>query len=484
MADQTTLAMAMAAGAEVALRLAIIAAGQLSLFPLPRRGVVLIGRGASADVRVDDSRVSREHARLHIGACLEIEDLDSANGTLVQNRPIPPFTRVVVQPTEGVSVGGAVLMVQPADALGARETHARAKSGEHRVNEPPARVVIEDDQMKRLYEMATRVAASNINVLILGETGTGKELLAETIHARSERSGKTFLCLNCASISESLLESELFGHVRGAFTGAHQAKVGLLETAAGGSVFLDEVGEMAPSIQAKLLRVLETRQVMRVGGAEPRSIDVRFVSATNRNLVDEVTQGRFRRDLYFRLNTVTLQLPPLRERRSEIWPLAERFVAVSSAEERRARAPSLSKAARSHLEAYSWPGNVRELRNAIQHAVLLCDTEIRPEHLLLGHSSLSLPPRTVAESDASPTPTSPTPTRPLPTRPTPTSPAEPPAFRSELHDLERRRILEAIEVFAGNQTRAAEHLGISRRTLLKRLDEYGAARPRKRPRAG
>jgi two-component system response regulator AtoC len=460
MADETTRAML--ASAATALVLTVIDEGRVRLFPLPAAGVVVIGRGEQADVRLGDTRVSREHARLHIGECIEIEDLNSANGTLLQNRALPAWTRAVLQPSEGVSLGGAVLMVQPA---GASPVAAEPLAPPGPTPPPPLRAVVEDERMKRLYEMASRVAASNINVLVLGETGTGKELLAQTIHERSERAGRTLLCLNCAALSESLLESELFGHVRGAFTGAHQAKTGLLEAASGGTIFLDEVGEMSASTQAKLLRVLETRQVMRVGSSETRNIDVRFVSATNRNLADEVARGQFRRDLYFRLNAITLKIPPLRERTSEIEALARRFVTEACAESRRKPEPTLTPAALHKLRAHDFPGNVRELKNAIAHALLLCAETLDAEHLLLEPSE---PPPQPAPAEAAGSVTQ------------ARDSGDPKAFRAELQELERRRIFEALELFAGNQTRAAEHLGISRRTLLKRLDDYGATRPRKR----
>ena len=481
MAEPTTLGPVEqgSAGESAALQLAIIDSGRLTFFPLPQQGAVVIGRGQRADVRLEDPRVSREHARLHLGEATEIEDLGSVNGTLVQNRLIPSFTRTSVLPAQGIALGGAVIVLQPLDVL--QQLAADTDEAERMTPpNPPEGIVIHDEQMQRLYQMAARVAAGRVNVLILGETGTGKELLAETIHRSSPRAGKDFLCLNCAALSESLLESELFGHEKGAFTGAQQSKAGLLESAPGGTVFLDEVGEMTAATQAKLLRALESRQVMRVGGTKPRPLDVRFVSATNRNLVDEVARGQFRRDLYFRLNTVTLDVPPLRERVVEIAPLAQRFVSAACTAAGRKVAPRLTDAAIQELECYPWPGNVRELRNVIERAVLLCGQEIGPQHLALKEAlrlseSLLPPSANDASSDAS-----------LPEK-APTKAKHRDAamsshtnLRVERASLERQRILEALDLFAGNQTRAAQHLGISRRTLLKRLDEYGWSRPRKK----
>lgn len=340
--------------------------------------------------------------------------------------------------------------------------------------------------MDGLRELVACVADSTISVLIMGETGVGKEVLAETVHRQSQRADGAFLRLNCAALSESLLESELFGHERGAFTGAVAQKRGLLETAGGGTVFLDEVGELPLAMQAKLLRVVEERVVTRVGGLEPRSLDVRFIAATNRDLEAEVARGGFRQDLFFRLNGITLVIPPLRERVDEIEGLCESFVAAAS--RGRSRRPRLSPEALSLLRAYSWPGNIRELRNVIDRATLLCgDGDITPRHLPLEKMNAPVTARAPIRSAAPPVllPSS-APSRPPFAGSEGTTDAWP-AIRdapsgklsAEIEALERQRILDALERCLWNQTKAAQLLGMTRGLLMARLDVYGIARPRK-----
>jgi two-component system, NtrC family, response regulator AtoC len=325
-------------------------------------------------------------------------------------------------------------------------------------------VVVVDERMREIYRLAEKAAGGVINVLVLGETGVGKEVLAETVHKASKRAGGPFLCLNCAALTENLLESELFGHERGAFTDAKTAKTGLLEAASGGTVFLDEIGEMSPTLQAKLLRVIETKQVTRVGGLKPVAIDVRFVSATHRDLVNEIREKRFRSDLYYRLNGLRLQIPPLRERRSEIRPLCDGFLARLAKESGLARVPCLTDDAAALLEAYSWPGNIRELRNVMERALLLSDgDDIEPDHLPLETLSAPVEVGTVAMAEVA---------------------ADPPVMDDRWNakeKSERARILEALRAEGGNQTRAAKKLGISRGTLLARLERFEIARPQKRP---
>jgi len=346
------------------------------------------------------------------------------------------------------------------DELVARAGAALRARADDRGSQP----IVEDAAMIDLYRVAGRVARGTIGVLLLGETGVGKEVLALAIHEMSPRRDGPYLSLNCAALSESILESELFGHQKGAFTGASGDKKGLLEAASGGTVFLDEVGEMPASIQAKLLRVIEERRVRPVGALEHRAIDVRFIAATNRNLEEDIETGAFRRDLYFRLNGVTLVIPPLRERVAEIEPLAKVFLRKICSEMDLA-AVEISPSALDLLRSYAWPGNIRELRNVIERAVLLCpDDQIEKEHLPLDKmsaswgSSAAAPRRAgqIAESETAAPDGLPDPT-----------------------EFERQRILEALRRAGGNQTRAAELLGVSRRTLSTWLNKHAIDRPRK-----
>jgi two-component system response regulator AtoC len=338
---------------------------------------------------------------------------------------------------------------------------ARGEKLEARVE----RELTPSEPMQRLHKLAERIAPGTLPVLILGETGSGKEVLAQRIHGLSPRAQKAFLGLNCAALSETLLESELFGHERGAFTGAIAAKPGLFETAEGGTVFLDEVGELPLSTQVKLLRVIETRQVLRVGGLKTRPIDVRFLSATNRDLEGEVARGAFRQDLFFRLNGITLYVPPLRERILEIHGLCDSFLGQAARSVGRADVPTISPEAMALLERYSWPGNIRELRNMVERAVLLCvGAVILPEHLPTEKMKATLTGAQVNVADE-PTP--------------PAGRGGAVSVKNELLALERQRILDALKECAGNQTKAAKLLGMSRRTFLNRLDAYGIARPRK-----
>ncbi len=333
--------------------------------------------------------------------------------------------------------------------------------------------------------LARRVASTQLSVLILGETGVGKEVMAEAIHRMSPRREKTFLRLNCAALTESLAESELFGHTRGAFTGAQTAKVGLLDTAEGGTVFLDEVGELSLNMQAKLLRVVEERRVTPVGGLQSHPIDVRFIAATNRDLEEEIRRGRFRQDLYFRLSVVTLVVPPLRERTHEILGLARKFAAHAAGPGAK---PVFTAAAEQALLGYGWPGNIRELRNVVERAVLLSDGQpIDVRHLpeRMGSSGVMVPaPGGLGSRSTQPKRRS--------LRPTETNPAVhesasvdsdanaqlPSSLRDDVRMLERKRIVDALDHCAGNQSKAAKLLGISRGTLIARIKQYGIKRPR------
>ena len=347
----------------------------------------------------------------------------------------------------------------PRDAIEAEALMERANGAIRTGHEGSSSQALAVSGMEGLRRIVDRVAQSNINVLISGETGVGKGVLAAEIHRRSARAERPFVAINCAEIQETLLESELFGHERGAFTGAKGTKPGLVETAQGGTLFLDEIGEMSLATQAKLLRVLEDRSVRRVGALQQRAVDIRLITASNRDLEAESERGAFRRDLFFRLNGISLLVPPLRERADEIEALGKTFIAHAAAEAKR-EPPQLSREAVLALRRHRWPGNIRELRNVLERAVVLCTGEaITPEHLSLGRS----PGPHVAQK---------------PVGVTPFAPAAPQVH--EQRPGERQRIIEALESCAGNQSRAARLLGISRATLVARLDVYGLPRPRKR----
>jgi len=556
------------------LHLIVMGANIFSMHPLPEAVTVSIGRDEEDDVRIDEPNASRHHARLHVGAVLEIEDLGSTNGTRLRGNLLPAGQRAPVLPGEAISIGWATLMIQrrrptvrvrrlpthayfegrleeecdkastsgrvfavlrlhvapgisaemigemvapyvhPGDVLasygpdeyemilfehdakrvsdfgshivallGARNVGARtgvafypadARSADGLIARACERVQgrnisstpTSDDirlgpEMRRIHLLAKRAAASNINVLVVGETGVGKEVLAEIIHCLSPRAQKPFVRINCASLSPTLFEAELFGHERAAFTDAREAKPGLLETAEGGTVLLDEIGELPLPLQAKLLRVIETHEVMRVGAVKPRTIDVRFLAATNRVLEDEVARGAFRQDLYYRLNGISLLIPPLRARTDEIEALARSFAETAARMSERP-APKLSVAAVKLLLSYAWPGNIRELRNTIERALLLSTGDsITPEDLPL-EKMRGTPVSMERVSETSPRPAQ----------------AFAIAGLDEESRLDYERIVESLSLCSGNQTRAAKLLGMSRRTFCARLKAYGIPRPR------
>jgi two-component system, NtrC family, response regulator AtoC len=450
---------------------------------LPDGGKLTVGRSRGCDLTIDHGSVSREHVTFHGGRPVEVEDLGSTNGTTVGGTRIPKETRVPIERGQVVVVGAAVLVVhgafEPAVPVVAprRPTAAPAP----RPDEPP--IIIADDGMRELHRIVDLVAKGDLSVVLLGETGTGKDVLADALHRRSPRSGSTYVRLNCAALPDALLESELFGYERGAFTGAVQAKPGLLEIADGGSLFLDEIAELPLTVQAKLLRVLENREITRVGGLRSRHVDVRIICATNRDLASQVRSGAFRQDLFFRLNGITLTIPPLRSRRSEIAPLAREFIREVCRHAGRPLLP-MSDEGFAFLESQTWPGNVRELRNAIERAVTLCTEErIELRHLAPLESTFGQLPSLV--DDRATTPLLAVPPS-LPSLPDegPTDVGLQEDARRAARALERRRIAEAMDRCGGNQTRAAQLLRVSRRTLVARLTEYGFARPLKDRRSG
>jgi two-component system, NtrC family, response regulator AtoC len=303
-------------------------------------------------------------------------------------------------------------------------------------------VVGRSEAMLQVYKTAARVASTDATVLIQGESGTGKELVARAIHTASPRASGPFVAVDCGAIAEGVLESELFGHTRGAFTGAQAARRGLFEEAHHGTLFLDEIGDVGPNLQARLLRALQEGTIRRVGANDPINVDVRIVAATNRDMDAAVKQGTFRADLYYRLHVVSIRIPPLRERREDIPLLAEHFAQKHG----RAEGSAISPEARELLVAYDWPGNVRELENAVARALALNPSGVViPEDL----------PDAIRLAQAEPAPV------PLP----------PPGDRPTLAELERRYASQVLGETGGNKTRAAEILGIDRKTLYRILGE-------------
>jgi transcriptional regulator with GAF, ATPase, and Fis domain len=313
------------------------------------------------------------------------------------------------------------------------------------------RIIGESEAIKRAVAETQRVAQTEATVLLLGESGTGKELFARAVHHLSARRDRPFVAINCAAIPETLIENELFGHERGAFTGAGDRRLGKFELASSGTVFLDEIGELPLAVQGKLLRVIEEKVVDRIGGRAPVSVDVRVVAATNRDLKADVETGAFRRDLFFRLAVFPLEIPPLRERESDIVLLAKHF-AADLGKELRGREAALSEDALSALRAHSWPGNVRELENAIERACILSDTMlIEPRDLGL-HS----PPMDNAEA--------------LKVFDLTGSLSD--VGQRALRLVERQKVLEALAANNSNKMQAAEDLGVSYKTLLTKIKDY------------
>nr|WP_227027362.1 sigma-54-dependent Fis family transcriptional regulator [Corallococcus soli] len=335
---------------------------------------------------------------------------------------------------------------QVTEALRQAERKLRAKrqslarvSG---MKEDPAGMVARADAMQKVLNLARRSAKVDTTILVTGESGVGKERIARLIHDESGRAHKAFIAVNCAAVTESLLESELFGHAKGAFTGATHDRPGLFEAAHGGTLFLDEVGEVPPAMQAKLLRVLQEREVRRVGENLSRKVDVRVVAATNRELSEEVRLGHFRQDLFYRLRVIELRIPPLRERKEDILPLA-RLLLAEAGERLGRRVSGLSPDAADQLLRYPWPGNVRELGNAIERAVVLCEGP-RVEREDLPEEVRAAPPSMVPTGNP-----------------------------RRLEDMEKEYILAVLAQNGGNRSRTAEQLDIGVATLYRKLKQYG-----------
>ena len=382
-------------------------------------------------------------------AAFELLERIAASGQAVALITRAPSLRTTLA---AMDRGARDVLALPPDAAKVRELVVRCrKAGAHavvaRTSDTVESIVGESPRMLEAFKTIARVSRSTATVLVRGESGTGKELIARTIHERSARARGPFVAVNCAAIPENLLESELFGHEKGAFTGAIGRRIGRFERASGGTLFLDEIGDMSLALQAKILRVLQEREVERVGGTGPVRVDVRLIAATHRDLDKDVLSGRFREDLYYRLAVVSVALPPLRDRGNDLRALAEHYLARYAQEYSRP-VHAVSPEAFAVLQSYRWPGNVRQLRNVIESAVLLADSDtLLPYHLPPELLLAEAPPEDAADGGALVT----------------------------LSELERRHIQKVLAASGGQMNVAAEILGIHRNTLRRKLAEYGIA---------
>jgi DNA-binding NtrC family response regulator len=417
----------------------------------PNRGAVLrvlpdrnrIGRDADLELSVPDEGVSRLHAEVSLdGASYRLRDHGSKNGTYLNGIRLRGTAELSHQ--DELRVGGTVLLFladdeEPPSVKGGetRLIAEEARPSRRREAARPRYLLGESEATKRLSAIVERCAPLDSTVLVTGESGTGKELVAEGLHRLSpRRKAGPFVALNAATLEPRLLESELFGHERGAFTGAVARKLGKLELAKGGTIFLDEVGEMPLEAQAKLLRVLEKREFQRVGGNETLATDARVVAATNRDLAALAKEGRFRDDLRFRLEVVEIRIAPLRERKEDVRPLVEHFTSELR-EKIGSRARRFSEAALARLEKHPFPGNVRELRNTVERCLIFAEgEEIQESELRLAAA---------APGDEIVT----------------------------LEEVEKRHIARALAAFGGNKTKVAELLGIDRTTLYAKIKRHG-----------
>ena len=365
--------------------------------------------------------------------------------------------------------GAAEYVTKPIDITRLVETVdniARERESMEKARPRPARpsggdfagMVGRSAAMKQLYRLIEQIALSQATVLITGQSGTGKEMAARAIHHESNRSGGPFVAVDCSSLAETLLESELFGHVRGAFTGAVDDKNGLFRAADGGTVFLDEIGEMSPGIQQKLVRTIQEKAVRPIGGTEVRNVDVRVISATNRDLSELVAENKFRQDLYYRLNVVHLSMPPLAERRDDI-PLLARHFAHKAAQYTRRKAPAISNTVLTMLQKADWPGNVRQLENVIECAVTFDEgDEIRPEHLTPDFVESFALAGNAAAANTLDAPKA--------------EPANIAPLGAAIRYLERQMLSKALVASNGNKEQAANMLGIDRATLYRKLKTH------------
>jgi Nif-specific regulatory protein len=429
-----------------------------SVTPLVPGQRIAIGRAPTNIVVIHDEQASRFHAEVFSGSRgWMVRDLQSRNSTQVNGRAITADHLLAAGDT--ITIGHAMLVFSAGDTPTAQTVSAEqpappvappAAPASRRPLDEVFLMVGRSAATQAIREQIGRVAGTKATVLVRGESGSGKELVGHAVHDASDRRGGPFVCLNCAALSETLLESELFGHEKGAFTGATDRKIGKFEAAHGGTLVLDEIGEMSPAIQAKFLRVLEGHPFERVGGSSRVQVDVRVVAATNRDLEAAVTAGIFRRDLYFRLKVVEILVPPLRRRPEDIAVLATHFLERFAAETGR-RLRGFTPAATEALEGYRWPGNIRELRNCVERAVVLAQREwIDVDDLALSQLPVAGDTGKVPQSAGPFTPMS-------------------------IDEMERRHVLATLEAVGGNKTKAAAILGIERSTLDRKLAKWARA---------
>jgi two-component system, NtrC family, response regulator GlrR len=415
------------------------------------RGPVVVGSGADVDVAIDDPHVSSRHCELRLAAGgVQLTDLGSLNGSKVQGVAVQA---AMLEPGAVITLGTTHVLferVQPTDGLPSRPATASGVGDASELGlDGPSHfgdAMGSSPAMRRVFAVLHRLAPTDLTITILGETGTGKDVLARAIHGASSRAGGPFVVFDCGAAAPTLIESQLFGHQRGAFTGAHDEHQGAFERANKGTLFLDEIGELSLDLQPKLLRVIEQRRVGRLGSQAERPVDVRVVCATNRDLEQDVAEGRFRQDLYFRVNVAVVRLPPLRERRDDLVALVNRFAGEHELQ--------VSSEAMAILTSYEWPGNVRELRNVISSATAVSDGKfLRPRDFILfsggSAGAAGVPGRG---------------------RP-PTLEGLPLAGRT-LEQIEATAIRQTLKQFGGNKTKAARALGIAPSTLYAKLKKY------------
>jgi len=445
-------------GATLRAYLLVLCVDEARTVPVPPDGLLVLGRDPEALVHLEDEKASRRHAEVRAaGGKVTVVDLGSTNGTYLNGERLTG-PRVLTHGDE-IRIGGTLLtLLRPSRAiggsrpavalaalrarLGGRGAKGRAVADGEPAMPDTADIELHDPSMRKIYRLADLAARSTSPVLILGETGVGKEEVARYVHRRSPRRCGPLIVVNCAALPETLVESMLFGHEKGAFTGATERRTGYVEAAAGGTLFLDEIGELPPASQSKLLRFLDRRTVCRVGSTAEIPMDVRIVTASKRDLAREVERGGFREDLFYRIAVVIIYVPPLRDRPMDVLPLALRFARQAATALGR-EPPEFADKVLERMFEHAWPGNVRELRNAMESAVVLAgDEPIALRHL------------------------------PSPLQRTGEPAGGAVGLPARVAEVERDAILDALRECGGNQTRAARKLGISRRTLIYRMHKY------------